>query len=156
MMARFEKNEVPQKAPAEVSMAAAAPVARQVRVRAIPAQGHAVRRRAGRAWPETWTIVEVADNPSGDQISYLQLAQLEADPRIAVAAVGSLDSLDTEAKMELALAQDEVERLRKRLAQETENLEAERKQSSKALEHAGDQLRALEAQVAELRAQAAK
>lgn len=128
-------------------------MSQQYTVRAIPAQGHLWRRRAGLKWPATPVKISVVDAPTGEgEITPAQFAQLRADPHIAVTSVGDADPMVSEGRAELLAALAKVDALRKDLADQAEAIEEERAQFGReAVSHA-DKLRELESEIERLRA----
>jgi hypothetical protein len=149
----------------------------QVTVRALPAQGHEFRRRAGRAWGKSPVVVTVVDEPKphtldksgnvvefSDEISPAQYAQLLDDPNhISVVPVGGGDPQNLDLRGKLQIAESELAKARAQLAelQERQDVDgferiAEQKKNAAALADANEMIAALRAQFADRRPKAAK
>lgn len=132
----------------------------QIQVRALPAPGHDYRRRAGRTWGKTPTIVRVVDSPaSPDEITPTQYAQLREDPMINAVPVGEATAEDLEVaalKAQFVKANATTTELRKQLADMVEAQEAQRTEASKLMATTGARVIELEREVEHLRGELAK
>ena len=132
----------------------------QVSVRAYPAQGHEYRRRAGRAWGTTPTIVTVTEDPKGPaDITAAQLDALKGDPMIAVIPVGAATEGDLDVaamRGELAKRTAELDAARKALSEAVEQIDIERRRATAAEEAVAEKVARLTAEVDHLRSKASK
>jgi hypothetical protein len=133
-------------------------------VRAIPAQGHKFRRRAGRAWTKDIVSVVVVDKPdpaatSPIEISPADLAALQADQLIAVSAQGSGDASADDlnaAKVRIGELDRMLADARKAQQQLVEELADVREGAKRAAEDGGARIAQLTADLGALRAKVAK
>ena len=145
-------------------------------VRAIPLTGHTTRWRAQRPWTKTPVTVKVVDSPTpvkietdrdgkstriySDEISPLDLAELQSDPHIAVSPVGGAGDVDATAHNDLKVKIVELEKLLTKLRKEhqdvIEELQMEKASSNEQAEKAGARVAQLEHELSVARAQLGK
>lgn len=120
----------------------------EVSVRAMPAHGHKFRRRCGVSWTKEPRRARIVDNPkpvdvtSDDVLEFspTQYKQLLEDPHIAVSTIGGADPEIPNIKAKLLEAEAEILKLRKQLADQSEEFAIERRAAARLNEEQAKQL----------------
>jgi hypothetical protein len=139
----------------------------QIKVRALPVPGNKYRRRAGLAFDESYTTLEVVEqlpkdfDPAKDKlptgkITALQLAELQGDRRLTVIPDGADEAVAADAAAKVAISDSALAKAKKELAAAHELADENRRAGEKAAKEAADKIAKLEAENEDLRAKLAK
>jgi len=131
-----------------------------IKVRAFPAPGNAYRRRCGKAFTEDWTELKVVKKPTeklaADEVTSLQVAELEQDRRLTVVPAGMDEAVELEKSKAIATINAELEKKHKELSEAHELADEYKRAGEKSALEAAAKIRELEGQLEQARADLAK